>query len=113
MNTSASPVHAAEPLRRADIPDHLVLNGRPLELRLTSAAGGGGGARREKKKEKKTLFFPLQLSCREASGVSRRAGSRCRRARQPDRACDRELQGHAGSDLRIRIPAADDRNAAD
>jgi hypothetical protein len=46
MNTSASPVPAAEPLRRADIPDHLVLNGRPLELRLTSAGRSAPGANR-------------------------------------------------------------------
>jgi hypothetical protein len=66
MNTSASPVPAAEPLRRADIPDHLVLNGRPLELRLTSAARRALSAQREPLDVEMELLFSCFVAKRMA-----------------------------------------------
>jgi hypothetical protein len=66
MNTSASPVPTAEPFRRADIPDHLVLNGRPLELRLTSAARRALSARREPLDVEMMLLFSCLVAKRLA-----------------------------------------------
>jgi hypothetical protein len=62
----ANPVSAAKAFRRDDIPDHLVLDGRPLELRLTRAARRALAAQREPLDVEMKLLFSCFVAKRMA-----------------------------------------------
>ena len=57
---------SAAPHLHADIPDHLVLDGRPLELRLTSAARRALAAQREPLDVEMELLFSCFIAKRMA-----------------------------------------------
>ena len=65
-DSNASPVPAAARLQRADIPDCLDLDGRPLELRLTPAARRALAAQHEPLDVEMELLFSCYVAKRMA-----------------------------------------------